>query len=145
MSQPLSRVALGVTLLILVTGQGCVRRRLTIRSNPPGAIVYVDDQRIGNTPVSTEFIYYGTRKLRLVKDGYETVSTLQTVKAPWYQIPPIDFVSENLIARELRDERILEFQMQPQRLVPTQELLTRANNLRTSATQGVVAPLPGGP
>ena len=26
---------------------GCVRRRLTIRSSPPGALVYIDDQEIG--------------------------------------------------------------------------------------------------
>lgn len=48
---------------------GCVQRRMTVRSNPPGALVYVDDYQIGTTPVSTDFIYYGTRKIRLVKDG----------------------------------------------------------------------------
>jgi hypothetical protein len=122
---------------------GCVRRRLTVRSNPPGAVVYVDDQRVGHTPVSTEFTYYGTRKIRLVKDGYETVSTLQTLDPPWYEIPPVDFVSENLIGRELRDERVLDFQLQPQRLVSTQELLTRANNLRVSSAQNVIVPRPG--
>src|SRR5262245_3745792 len=41
---------------------GCVQRRLTIRSNPPGALAYVDDYQIGTTPVSTDFVYYGTRK-----------------------------------------------------------------------------------
>ena len=123
--------------LVLVTfvSHGCVRRRLTIRSNPPGAVVYVDEQRIGTTPVSTEFTYYGTRKVRLVKDGYETLSTLQTVRPPWYEIPPLDFVSENIVGRELRDERIWDFQLQPQQLVPTAELLTRANNLRVSAAK----------
>ena len=29
----------------------------------PGALVYVDDFPIGTTPVSTDFIYYGTRQL----------------------------------------------------------------------------------
>ena len=32
---------------------GCVRRRMTVRSNPPGAVVFVDDQEIGTTPAST--------------------------------------------------------------------------------------------
>ncbi len=130
------------TLLVIGTASGCVRRRLTIRSNPPGAVVYVDEQRIGSTPVSTEFTYYGSRRIRLVKDGFETLSTLQRISPPWYQYPPIDFVTENMIGREIRDERILQFQLQPQRLVPTQELLTRANNLRVSNGQNVIAPQP---
>ena len=135
-------LASGAFVWLIMVSDGCVRRRLTIRSNPPGAVVYVDEQRIGTTPVSTEFTYYGTRKVRLVKDGYETLSTLHTVRRPWYQIPPLDFVSENLVGRELRDERVWDFQLQPQELVPTPELLTRANNLRVSASQDVVAPLP---
>ena len=49
-------------LLLCASQSGCVERRLTIRSNPPGALVYVDDYTIGVTPVSTSFIYYGTRK-----------------------------------------------------------------------------------
>ena len=54
-----------------------MQRRLTIRSNPPGALVYVDDYQIGTTPVSTDFVYYGTRKVRLVKSGHETLTVLQ--------------------------------------------------------------------
>lgn len=134
---------LGVLLIPLIAGTGCVRRRLTVRSNPPGAAVYIDDQRIGLTPVSTEFTYYGTRKFRLVKDGFETLNTLQTIDAPWYQIPPIDFASENLIGREVRDERVLDFQLQPQRIVPTEEILRRGNNLRRGSASNILVPLPG--
>jgi PEGA domain len=139
-----SHLLLIITLgLATVMNTGCVRRRLTIRSNPVGAVVYVDDQRIGQTPVSTDFTYYGTRKIRIVKDGYETLSTLQTIDAPWYEIPPLDFVSENLIGREIRDERVLDFQLQPQRMIATDELLRRANNLRSGTNINAVAPLPG--
>jgi hypothetical protein len=139
-----ARVSAIVIVLLLIAASGCVRRRLTIRSDPPGAVVYVDDQQIGSTPVSTEFTYYGTRKLKLVKDGYETLTTLQAIRPPWYQYPPLDFVTENLVPQEYRDERILEFQLQPQRIVSTQELLTRADNLRGSAARGFVAPIPAG-
>ncbi len=120
---------------------GCVRRRLTVRSNPPGALVYIDDQEIGTTPVSTPFTYYGTRKIRLVKDGYETVTVLQTFPAPWYQHPGIDFVSENLVPREIRDERIVDFELHPQRIVPMQELLTRADELRGASLPTSGTPL----
>lgn len=137
-----SLLLLSILALVMATASGCVRRRLTIRSNPPGATVYVDDYLIGNTPVSTEFIYYGTRRVKLVKDGYETVTSLQTISAPWYEVPPLDFFSENVVGREIRDERTLDFNMKPQRVVPTNELLTRAGNLRTSSRMGAIAPRP---
>ena len=138
-----------VVLLLFVFGcsTGCVRRRMTIRSNPPGALVYVDDYEIGTTPVSTSFVYYGTRKIRLVKSGYETLTVYQRFDPPWYEWFPIDFVSENLIPWELRDVRTIDFQLVPQRIVPTEELLQRGENLRQRrrmATPPVVPPSPAG-
>ena len=109
---------------------GCVQRRMTIRSNPPGALVYVDDYEIGVTPVSTNFTYYGTRKIRLVKDGFETLTVMQPIRPPWYQIPPIDFFSENFVPGEIRDTRTLTYQLKPQTVCPPEELLGRAEQLR---------------
>ena len=109
---------------------GCVTRRLTIRSNPPGAHVYIDDYNIGSTPISHNFIYYGTRKISLIKDGYETLSVMQKIPTPWYEIPPLDFVSENCIPGEIRDHRTITYQLTPQCVVPHDQLLGRAENLR---------------
>lgn len=128
---------------LLATSAGCVRRRLTIRSNPPGALVFVDNQEIGFTPVSTPYVYYGTRNIRLVKDGYETLSVKQNFKAPWYQIPPADFVTENFWPGEIRDERDLDFQLVPQQIVPTDRLVERAQGLRGNVQQGTITPLLG--
>jgi hypothetical protein len=133
-----------ICLLVSLVATGCVRRRLTVRSEPPGATVYIDDQEIGQTPVSSAFTYYGTRKIQLVKDGYETLTVKQKFRAPWYQVPPLDFVSENLTTKELRDERIVEFELEPQRVVPVKELLGRADQLRQTTQAGyTVAPPPG--
>jgi hypothetical protein len=121
---------------------GCVQRRLTIRSNPPGALVYVDDQPLGTTPVSTDFIYYGTRKVRLVKSGYETLTVLQPIPAPWYQYPGLDFVSENVVPGEIRDERTVDYQLQPQMVVPNVQLLERGENLRHGAAAAQPLPAP---
>jgi hypothetical protein len=107
-----------------------VQRRLTIRSNPPGALVYIDKHEIGRTPCSVEYIYYGTREIKLVKDGFETLTVLQWIPPVWYEIPGIDFISETLVPWELRDERTFNYQLVPTRLVPTNELLGRAENLR---------------
>ncbi|NLX97876.1 MAG: PEGA domain-containing protein [Rhodopirellula sp.] len=117
-------------LVVLTCFTGCVRRRMTIRTNPPGALVYVDDYEIGTTPVSTNFTYYGTRKIRLVKEGYETLTVMQPIPAPWYQFPPFDFVSENLVPGEIRDRRDFTFQLRPQVVVPVDQLRGRAEELR---------------
>ncbi len=123
-----------VGLLLLLAGcvcqSGCVQRRMTIRTNPPGALVYVDDYPIGTTPISTDFVYYGKRKIRLVKDGYETLTVMQSVSPPWYQITPLDLVTENLVPGEIRDQRTFNYLLTPQRVVPTGQLLARAENLR---------------
>lgn len=126
--------------IVLLFSPGCVQRRLMIRSQPPGAMVYVDDYKIGPTPIATSFTYYGTRKIRLVKDGYQTLTVYERIDPPWYQIPPIDFFAENVLRREVRDTRVLEYQLQPQPIAPTQQLLDRADMLRRQT--GNLPPLP---
>jgi len=129
---------------------------MTIRSNPPGAVVYVDDYEIGTTPVSANFTYYGTRRIRLVKNGYETLTVMQPVSVPWYQFFPLDFVSENMVPGKVRDNRTFDYQLVPQRVVPSEELVGRAEGLRrqtrgsgvvqsSSATSGGTAPWPTAP
>jgi hypothetical protein len=134
-------------LMLCAVHAGCVQRRMTVRTNPPGALLYVDDYPIGTTPISTNFTYYGTRKIRLVKDGYETLTLMQPIPAPWYQFVPIDFFAENVVPGEIRDHRTLDFQLKPQAIVPTDQLLARAEQLRrgTPTMAGVLAsPVTGG-
>lgn len=131
-------VLLAVLGCLLQTG--CVRRRLLVRSNPPGALVYVDNQPIGTTPCATDFTYYGTREIRLVKAGYETLTVNQPLPAPWYQLPPLDFVSENLVPSKIHDYRTASFNMVPQVIVPTEQLIARGEQLRQSTLQGAVLP-----
>ena len=146
------RTLLAIAIACVLLVPGCVRRRLMVRSNPPGAMVYVDNQPIGTTPCATDFIYYGTREIRLVKAGYETLTVNQPLPAPWYEIPPFDFVSENLVPRKIQDYRTVSLNMVPQVIVPTEQLLSRAEQLRQSTLQGAVLPaaatgpvLPAGP
>jgi hypothetical protein len=120
-------------IIVLAPATGCVQRRMTIRSNPPGALVYVDDYQIGTTPVSHDFVYYGTRKIRLVKDGYETLTVRQPIPLPWYEIFPLDFVSENLVPWEIRDERVIDLAMQPASTEPAESVAARAEQARLAA------------
>ena len=122
-----------LAMAMLVSAAGCVQRRMTIRSNPPGALVYVDDYQIGTTPVSTDFIYYGTRKIRLVKDGYETLTVRQPFPIPWYEIFPLDFVTENLWPWEIRDERVVDLAMTNTVAIPPESVVARAEQARLAA------------
>ena len=129
-------------LLAGLAAPGCVQRRMTIRSNPPGALVYVDDYQIGTTPVSHDFVYYGTRKIRLVKDGYETLTVRQPFPIPWYEIFPLDFVTENLVPWEIRDERVVDLAMEPAASAPPEDVMFRGEQVRRSAVSqpAIVAP-----
>lgn len=138
---PRRAVWLVLVILWVAVGPGCVRRRMTVRSNPSGAVVFVDQQRIGVTPVSTNFTYYGTRNVQLIKDGYETVTEEHKFQTPWYQYPVVDFFAENLWPFELRDERILDFDLPPQQTVAPSQVIRNAEQLRGEAQRGLLTPL----
>lgn len=104
-------VCLMLLTLSILPACGCMHRRMTITSDPPGAMVYIDNHEIGQTPISHDFTYYGTRKFRLEMDGYETVNELREIKPPWYQVPPLDFFSDNLAGRDIHDHRYFNFQL----------------------------------
>ncbi len=126
---------------ILGSQSGCVRRRMTIVSNPPGAQVFIDNREIGTTPVSTAYLYYGTREIRLQKDGFETVTVQRNFDPPWYEYPPFDLISETLVTHEFRDERVVDFQLLPQQKAQAEAVRDRAEDLRMQARSGQVVPL----
>jgi hypothetical protein len=103
-------------------------------------MVYVDNQPIGTTPCATTFIYYGTREIRLVKPGYETLTINQPIPAPWYQFPPLDFASENLVPGDIQDYRTLTYNLSPQLIKPTEQLVADAEQLRAATQQGAILP-----
>lgn len=129
------RLLLLVTILACTT-TGCVSRRLTVRSNPPGALVELDGERIGFTPVSVDFTYYATRELRLSKVGYETLTVEQPLRPPWYQVPPLDFVSDNFLLHQVTDRHDVTYSLQRQRANTTVPLIDRANTVRAGEQGG---------
>ena len=131
-----SRLALTLLVLAALAQIGCVSRRLMVQSNPPGAMVLLEGQEKGYTPTGIDFTYYGTRELTLIKDGYETKTQLVPVRAPWYQWPVIEFFSDNLLPGRVTDRRSVQFELEPKRMVPNQELLNRGQTLRNEAQIG---------
>jgi hypothetical protein len=130
--------------ILLLASTGCMQRRMTIVSNPPGATAYVDGVEIGKTPVSHDFTYYGTREIRLVRDGYKTLTLLQPMSTPWYQMPPLDFFSDNLAFGEVRDERLYRYDLEPAVQEPFESIVERGEQLRRGSVVPATATAPVG-
>ena len=134
-----------IALLIVSTLSGCVRRKMTVMSNPPGATVYLDGKEIGRTPFTTNFNHYSKREFRVVRQGYETKTELVSVRAPWYQWVGFDFVSEVLLPGKVTDHKTYEFDLQPERVVPSPEIVARAEQFRQTAHADGVPRIGGAP
>lgn len=91
---------------------GCVRRSLTIRTEPPGALVYVNDQLKGESPVTYDFLWYGWHRVTLRKEGFEGVDGRRLLSAPFYLWIPLDLVVE-LLPVPVRDERTWDYALTP--------------------------------
>jgi hypothetical protein len=133
-----SRHLLLIAMFALSTSTGCVHRRLTIDSVPGRALVMVDGEEVGYTPASVDFTYYGTREIKLIKDGYETMTVQQPVPPPWYQVPPLDFFSDNFAFGRIKDGRNFTYQLQPRVTgqAETEGLIDRAQSLRSESVLG---------
>ncbi|MFK8111719.1 MAG: PEGA domain-containing protein [Rubripirellula sp.] len=137
-TRSLSRLLLFFLALLSITSIGCVRRRMMVRTNPAGATVSVDNQVIGTTPAATSFVYYGTREFRIEKEGYRTETIRRRFNPPWYEIPGLDFIAETLYPGELRDERIIDVEMVPQVVEPSENVIGRADALRAQSQAGII-------
>ncbi|MEC9372320.1 MAG: PEGA domain-containing protein [Planctomycetota bacterium] len=82
---------------------GCLERRIYITSDPPGALVHLNDLEVGRTPVEVDFTYYGVYDVRLAKDGYDPLLTSAKAKAPIYELPLIDLAAEIIPTRIVTD------------------------------------------
>lgn len=80
-------------VLALGSLAGCLERRVSITSDPVGAIVFINDVELGRTPLEAEFTYYGEYDVRVEKPGYEPLRTHATASAPLYEYPPFDLVA----------------------------------------------------
>jgi hypothetical protein len=104
-SRTILLMSLGLTLVAL---PGCVRRTVTIDSQPQGAIVWLNDREVGRTPVDVDFVFYGTYDVRLVKEGYEPRLTYGRVRAPLWDMVGLDLAAE-LFPVPLHSQSRLEY------------------------------------
>jgi PEGA domain len=126
-------MSIGLALFVMGSASGCVERRYTIRTNPPGALVVVNGEEIGRTPVSRSFTFYNDREVLLMLDGFETQRVIQPIKAPWYDNLATEFFTENVVPLTIRDDREFTYQMAPVTSPSTNDLMNRGEALRSQA------------
>jgi hypothetical protein len=120
-------------VLILFSGlllTGCVERRLTINTQPQGALVVLNDEEIGTSPVTTSFEWYGDYWVRISKEGYETLDTHRNLKGPWYDQFPFDFFAQILYPKRIIDSYEWTFELAPQKQPTPEELIREAEKLK---------------
>ena len=120
-------------LALGLAATGCIRRTVTVNTDPQGASVTLNDQRVGTSPVTVDFTFYGDYDVILEKQGYETLHTHQRLKTPWYELPGIDFFTEVLVPSTVHDHQQMSFTLQPAKPIDTTELKRQAQEFRERA------------
>lgn len=118
-----------LSLPALLAG-GCVERTISITSDPPGALVWLNDREVGRTPVEVGFVHYGTYDVRLSKEGYEPLMTSGEAKPPLWDNVPLDFFAEFVPGAKSRIA--WHYELGPREDDPAR-LIERARELRDEA------------
>lgn len=112
---------------------GCVDRTIRITSEPPGALVWLNDREIGRTPVDVEFVHYGTYDVRLELANHEPLHTSGEAKAPLWDAVGVDLAAE-LVPVELESRVEWHYVLEPKAGDP-QRLIERARETRSQLAE----------
>jgi hypothetical protein len=118
---------------MLLTMAGCVERKLTINTNPAGAQVFLNDEEIGVSPVTTSFRWYGDYNITIRKQDCETLQAHRKLESPWFDYFPFDFVMQVLYPGRIVDSYEWSFDLKPQKDVGRQELIKAAEQIKGQA------------
>jgi hypothetical protein len=109
---------------------GCVERKLTINTNPSGALVLLNDEEIGVSPATVPFNWYGDYNVTIRKAGCETLQTHKKLSSPWYDYFPFDFFAEILYLGRIVDSYEWSFDLAPKKEIDRNELIRAAEQLK---------------
>lgn len=121
---------LAVLLAAVLPAAGCVERRLTIVTEPADAVVWLNDEEVGVTPVTVGFNWYGDYTVRIEKSGYEILNTHRELERPAHDKFPLDFFAEVLWPKRIVDEYTWAFELQPYRQSSGDELIEAAQEMK---------------
>lgn len=115
-------------VLALFTLAGCVQRTISVTSEPAGALVFLNDQEVGRTPVRVPFTFYGGYHVRLERKDYVSLDTTQKANAPWWEAPGPDLIAEMIPNN--RVEIAWHFELEKQTTTDPDKVIDHASQLR---------------
>ena len=121
---------LAVLLVAFIFLSGCVERRLTILTEPAGALVTLNDEEIGRSPVTVTFQWYGDYNVRISEAGYETLVTHKKLERPLHDKFPFDFFAQFINPNKIVDSYEWSFKLEPKQHPDREELIQAAQELQ---------------
>ena len=116
--------------ILILSINGCVERELKINTKPEGALVILNDEEIGVSPVTVSFEWYGDYWVRIRKQGFETIDTHKELKGPWYDHFPFDFFAQIVNPNRIVDSYEWTFDLSPSQQISRDELILKAQELK---------------
>lgn len=121
-----------IAVLLVLPTTGCVERQLTINTKPQGALVTLNDEQIGNSPVTVAFSWYGDYRVNLQKQGYETLKTHKAMDRPLHDKFPFDFFAQ-LWPAKIEDHYEWEFELTEYKAPDRENLIDQAIKMQAEA------------
>lgn len=124
-------VVFAVVSAMLFLCTGCVERKITISTEPSGALVLLNDEEVGTSPVTVGFEWYGDYGVQISKDGYQTLKTHQNLKRPIADRFPVDFFADIFSSKIY--EYSWNFKLEPLQPIDKEKLIKSAVDLQKQA------------
>jgi len=125
----------------LAAAGGCtgrVMRTISVESDPQGAIVWLNDNEVGRTPVTVPFTWYGVYRIRMEAEGYEALTVYERVAAPWYEWIGLDLAFETVVPGTRRDAHHLgPYVLEKATPADPDRILERARAFSKEADEGL--------
>jgi len=125
----------------LLSAGGCIERTITLVTEPPGCVVYLNDVEQGRTPCTVPFQWYGDYDVRIrgeqntgtpenPQTTYYYLHTHRVAETPWYQFIPIDFFVD-ILPFQARDDKTWAFIVPPVPDQSPEQLIQNAKELKS--------------
>jgi hypothetical protein len=134
----LPNIALVILFALFCFCTGCVERKLTIITEPSGALVLLNDEEIGISPVTVGFEWYGDYSVRISKDGFQTLNTHKNLKRPLRDVAPFDLLDDTMRTRA--DEYTWTFKLEPYQPPQKQQVIEDALKMKKQMPDEMVDP-----
>ncbi|MHC4914704.1 MAG: PEGA domain-containing protein [Planctomycetota bacterium] len=118
--------AVGWVLLTALLAVGCIRRELSIVSEPAGASLVINGQAAGVTPAKLRFRHHGTYRVEVRKTGYEPIVDALKLSPHLYERMPFDLAFGLLWPGTIRDHRKVHYRLRKLPPFDRRKLLSRA-------------------